>query len=297
MIKLNQSGVRFVSNGHHYYLGDKELQGITSTLIRRAFPGDYDNIPEAVLKKAAERGSNVHEVIELYEDLGTMTNMPELRNYITIMDENHLEHVASEYLVSDGERYCTAIDHVFEDENGNIVIVDVKTTYEKHYDKVALQLSICKRFFEKQNPGLKVSKCALIWLRGEQYEYRELMPWADEILDELFKADAENSTFDIEKTYGDLPTRFAQVEEEVARLEMTVKAAQERQKELKQGLYDLMEEHNVKSFTGSKVKLTRVLPTESITFDSKAFKEEHEDLYKEYSKKTKKAGSLRITLI
>lgn len=297
MIELKPSGVRFVSDSHQYFLDDVELQGITSTLVNRAFPNDYKDIPEDVLRRAAERGSNVHETIELYEDLGAMSDLPELRSYCAIMDENKLEHIASEYIVTDRVRYASAIDHVFVDENGGIVIADVKTTYDKHYEKVALQLSIYKRFFELQNPGLKVAKCALIWLRGEAYEYRELMPWADEVLDMLFDADKNDKVFDIQATYGDLPTQFASVEEEVARLEIAVKAAQERQKELKQGLYDLMESHNVKSFTGSRVKLTRVLPSESTTFDSKAFKADHKDLYEQYTKKTTKAGSLRITLI
>lgn len=297
MIELKPSGVRFVSDTHQYFLGDVELQGITSTLVNRAFPNDYKDIPEDVLRRAAERGSNVHETIELYEDLGAMSDLPELRSYCTIMDENKLEHIASEYIVTDRVRYASAIDHVFVDKDGGIVIADVKTTYEKHYEKVALQLSIYKRFFELQNPGLKVAKCALIWLRGEAYEYRELMPWADEVLDMLFDADKNDKVFDIQAIYGDLPAQFASVEEEVARLEIAVKAAQERQKELKQGLYDLMESHNLKSFTGSRVKLTRVLPTESTTFDSKAFKADHKDLYEQYTKKTTKAGSLRITLI
>jgi len=297
VIELKPSGVRFVSDAHKYFLDDVELQGITSTLVNRAFPNDYKDIPEDVLRRAAERGSNVHETIELYEDLGAMSDLPELRSYCTIMDENKLEHIASEYIVTDRVRYASAIDHVFVDENGGIVIADVKTTYDKHYEKVALQLSIYKRFFELQNPGLKVAKCALIWLRGDAYEYRELMPWADEVLDMLFDADKNDKVFDIQATYGDLPAQFASVEEEVARLEIAVKAAHERQKELKQGLYDLMESHNVKSFTGSRVKLTRVLPSESTTFDSNAFKADHKDLYEQYTKKTTKAGSLRITLI
>ena len=58
-----------------------------------------------------------------------------------------------------------------------------------------------------------------------------------------------------------------------------------------------MEEHNVKSWSGSKVKLTRVLPTESETFDSKALKEAEPEVYKKYIKKTKRAGSLKVTLV
>jgi len=76
-----------------------------------------------------------------------------------------------------------------------------------------------------------------------------------------------------------------------------VKELQDRQKTLKEGLYSLMEEAGVKSWTGSKVKLTRVLPTTKTSFDSKAFKEAHPDLFKEFSKESTSAGSLRITVI
>ena len=86
------------------------------------------------------------------------------------------------------------------------------------------------------------------------------------------------------------------MEDEIAQLELAIKTAQERQKEMKEGLYALMEEYDVKSFTGSRVKLTRVLPTKSKSFDSTKFKKDHPELYSQYIKEVEKAGSLRITL-
>jgi predicted phage-related endonuclease len=97
--------------------------------------------------------------------------------------------------------------------------------------------------------------------------------------------------------WGDFPVVFAQVEEEVAKIELALKEAKERQEELRNGLYEKMAEYDIKSYTGERIKLTRVLPTKSKTFDSTRFKEEHPDLYKEYQKETSKAGSLRITLV
>lgn len=296
MTELRQSPVRFFEDTHQYFLGEKELRGITSTLIQRAYPNTYEGIPEEVLAKAAERGKAIHVAIEDYEENFTLSDSRELENYVAIKENNHLSHLASEYIVSDEKHYASAIDHVYVDGNGEIVIADIKTTSTRHYENVSLQLSIYKRFFELQNPGLKVSRGALIWLRGEESEYRELPFWADEMLDELIEADLADTNFDITKTYGELPRVFADVEEELARIELAVKVAQERQKELKQGLYDLMEKNNVKSFTGSRIKLTRILPTKSITFDSKTFKEAHPDMYKEFCKETEKTGSLRITL-
>lgn len=297
MIQLATSPVRFIEEEHRYLLGEKELRGITSTLVKRAFPDTYKGVDEATLARAAKRGADIHKAIEAYETDFVLNDCTELKNYVAIKEHNHLTHIAAEYIVSDTENYASAIDHVFVDGHGEIVIADIKTTSVKHYENVALQLSIYKHLFELQNPQLKVSRGALIWLRGSESEYRELSFWADEMLDELIYADLHDEAFDVAKTYGNLPQMFANVEEEIANIEMGIKVAQERQKELKKGLYDLMEKHNVKSFSGSRVKLTRVLPTSSVTFDTKAFKEQYPDLYEDFSKETQKAGSLRITVI
>lgn len=298
MIELVQSPVVFDEQAHRYWLGEKELRGITSTLVDKAFPyaEEYGNVDPEVVKRAAERGSAVHAAIQRYEEDGTFSTIPEIESYVTIKELDGLTHVASEYIVSDLVRFASAIDLVMTDNGGGIVLVDIKTTYKRNYEKTALQLSIYRRFFEAQNPGLKVAKIAMLWLRGEQSEFKELHPWVEEALDDLFRAEADNIPYDITSTYGDLPTVFAQVEDEVARLEEEAAQVKARQEELRKGLYQLMEANNVKKFTGTRVALSRVLPTEATTFDSKAFKADHPDLYKQYCKKTTKAGSLRVTI-
>ena len=298
MIELRQSPVVFDEAAHRYWLGEKELHGITSTLVNRAFPfeDDYGQVDPEVLRKAAERGHNIHAAIQRFEDDGDFAALPEMESYIDIKEREGLTHEASEYIVSDEETYASAIDLVMTDRCGDIVLADIKTTYDKHYDKTALQLSIYKRFFERQNPGLKVSRIAMIWLRGDQSEFRELHPWAEEALDGLFEADAEGHCFDIKSTYGDLPTVFAQVEDEIARLEAIAADVKARQEELRKGLYALMEQNNVKKFTGARVMLSRVLPTETTTFDTKALKAEMPEVWEKYARKTAKAGSLRVTI-
>ena len=301
---LKQSPVTFESTSHTYHLGDKELKGVTSSLVKRAYPDTYrkpDNYTEEqwqeILANAAAKGSNMHETIELHDELGVVSDMPELQNYIKLKQQYGLEVVATEYVVSDEKKYATAVDKVMMRPDGGIILVDFKRTYDLHIPNVTLQQSICKRFFEQQNPDLKVAAIFVLWLRDDKMRFEELTPWADEALDLLIDADIKDMPFDIAQTYGDLPVKFAEVESEVARLEVAVKAAQERQKELKQGLYDLMEQYNVKSWSGSRVKLTRVLPSKKTTFDSKSFKEKHPDLFKEFSKESTTAGSLRITVV
>lgn len=301
---LRQSPVRFESATHQYWLGDKELKGVTSTLVRRAYPDTYKRPDkyteeewEEILANAAAKGSNVHETIELYDELGAMSDIPELQSYIRIKEENNLTVLATEYVVSDEKDYATAVDKVLVKPDGSIILVDFKRTSTLHLENVTCQQSICKRFFEMQNPDLKVAEIYVMWLREDKSRFEKLTPWADEALDLLIAADKEDKSFNIQATYGNLPATFAQVEDEVARIETEVKQMQEKQKLLKEGLYKLMEDANVKSWTGSKVKLTRVLPTTSKSFDAKRFEAEHPELYKEYLKETTRTGSLKITVV
>lgn len=297
MITLRESGVLFNKASHRYHLDGKVLQGITSTLVRRAYPDTYKDIPEEKLMRAASRGTAIHQAIEDYEEQSILSDKAELMSYVRIKESNGLEHVASEYLVTDGERYASAIDHVFVDAEGNIILADIKTTSEKHYENVACQLSIYKRFFEQQNPSLKVTKIVLIWLRGEKEEYRELQPWEDEWLDALFLADAEDKPFDINITYGDLPDKVAAAEDEIVRIESTISELTEKSKAIKADMYKLLERYNKPSYTGARVRLTKVLPTEKESFDTAKFKAEHPDMYAQYLKKTTTSGSLRITIL
>lgn len=296
MIELKDSGVVFDPVEHKYWLGEKELKGVTSTLVERAFPYDeeYGHIDKRVVRAAAQVGTSIHEKIEAYETKDEFDDIPELLSYIRIKEEHHLAHVASEYTVTDYERYASRIDHVLMGEDG-IVLVDIKTTYKRNYEKTACQLSVYKRLFERQNPGLKVAKIAMIWLRNDLSEYRELKPWADEALDGLFEADKEGVRYDIVKTYGDLPALFAKFEDAVRQVRATKKDATEKEKEILRMFYDVMYDKGVKKFSGETLSMTLVLPTETTTFDTKAFKEDYPELYERYCVKTQKAGSVRIT--
>jgi len=299
--ELKESGVVFNAEDHTYFLGDKQLQGITSTLIHRAFPHDYDGVSEEKLRERAAYGHQVHEMLEFCITNGLDSDMPEWKMFKFMMVDHELTVIRTEYIVTDYSDYASPIDIVAMRDDGSIVLIDIKTNYAAPIEKATPQLSWYKRHFEKMNPDLKVSQLAVVWVRndakrGELSGYYPITPWADEALDLLIEADKKDKPFDIQKTYGNLPAQFASVENEVASIETQVKALQERQKELKQGLYDLMTENNIKSWTGSKVKLTRVLPTKKTSFDSKAFKADHPDLFKEYSKESESAGSLRITV-
>ena len=135
-MKLIDSGVVFNPEPHTYFLEGKELYGITSMLSRQLFPHKYD-IPEGIseedwekrLGDAADRGHLIHSKIELYDQIG-VEDTEEIKNYKKIKKSHGLKTIANEYLVTDREYYASAIDLVFEENDGSISLGDIKTTYK-----------------------------------------------------------------------------------------------------------------------------------------------------------------------
>lgn len=295
--KLNPSIVRFDADKHEYWLGEKQLKGITSgSLVGRVKPDKYAGVSEEKLKERAAYGTMIHELIELYEDMGAESDNEDVLHYIKMKKEHGLIHLASEYVVSDGERYASPIDHVFMREDGGIVLVDIKRTYKLDEESVTYQLSIYKRFFEMQNPHLKVVELAAMWLHGYEYAYRVVQPVSEDVIDYLIECDIEDKPFDVTAAFSTLPTVVADVEKEVAKKMREIAERNEEIDELKKGLYDIMEQHGIKSFRGNVITLTRVLPHTSKKFDSAAFKKDYPQTYDEYSKDSHTKGFLKITV-
>lgn len=302
-VKLTKSPVVFDEDAHRYFLGDKELQGVTSTLVRRAFPDKYRDVNTETLAKAAEKGKELHRIIEFHDTFGTSAEEhedPRIASYERLKEQYGMTTIANEYLVSDEEHYASSVDIVMLNGKGEICLIDVKTTYTLDQESTRLQLSIYRRFFERQNPRLKVASIYVIWLPNKDTsmaEMRQLKMVDDDTIDRLIEADLADESFDITESYGDLPEKLMSVEDEVIRIERMTKELKERQDVLEKGLYDTMSQYDVKSFKGQKIMITRVLPTVSESLDSKRLKEEMPDVYARYIKKSNRAGSLKITIL
>lgn len=300
---LVKSPVVFDHEHHRYFLGDKELKGVTSTLIKTAYPDTY-KVPEGmseekwmeVLAEAARKGSALHTNIETYENFGT-EDTEEVSWYVKAKEEHGLIHLASEYLVSDEESYASMIDHVFTNEQDDIILVDIKRTSKLHEDNVRLQLSIYKRFFEKQNPTLRVSKIAVMWFNSGKVTYKEFKPWSDEELDNLFFADMIGTHYNAPaETQETLPSEFVDVQRQLANIELKMREYKKFQEAYKSQLLLLMEEHGIKKFKGDVISLTYVASTTRENFNTKAFKEEYPDLYNLYKTTSEVKSSIKITI-
>lgn len=295
MTKLNQVPVLFNQEEHTYTntLTGKMLQGITSTLIHRLFPNKYSNIPRAILDRAAERGSIIHEEIELAETIGIEPLTEEGKGYLKLKDEHGLKFLASEYTVSDLEHYATNIDAIYDVEDNVVDIADFKTTSKFDKESVSWQLSVCAYFLELNNPHIEVRNLFGIWLRGDIARMIPVERRSDDEVKSLIEADLNGMEIDFTPK---LPDYIRENETALYLIGKRIKELTEEYESIKSEILRKMIEHKDKSFDTGNVLITAVAPSVRTSFDSKRFAAEHEELAKQYIKTTETKESLKLTL-
>lgn len=299
-ITLAEPKVTFIEESHQYFLGKKELKGVTGTLIKKAFPDTYKNIPESVLMKAAERGGLMHNTFETFcsifdADINKYPNpTEELQAFHSMLVAYDLHYVASEYLVTDGENFASAIDGVFANNEENIYLVDYKRTNTLHYDNVSLQLSIYAKWFEEQNPGLKVKEIVCMWFNKGHSKFQPLPRVSDEQIDELINA---YLTDDADYQYKvEVPEQFSALEQEYRLITARIDAMKIVQDDLKEKIMKMMEANKQKSIKTNIGTYSYVAATTKKTFDTKLFKDTEPEHYEFYLKDTTTKPSIRIKL-
>nr|DAE09311.1 MAG TPA: Mitochondrial genome maintenance exonuclease 1, DNA complex, DNA exonuclease [Podoviridae sp. ct5cR14] len=299
-ITLNVPIVTFIEESHQYFIGKKELKGVTGTLIKKAFPDTYKNIPESVLKKAAERGGLIHNTFETFcsifdADIKQYPNpTEELQAFHSMLVAYDLHYVASEYLVTDGENFASAIDGIFADNEGNIYLVDYKTTATLHYDNVSLQLSIYAKWFEEQNPDLKVKEIVCMWFKNGQSKFQPLPRVADYQIDDLinaYLADDADYQYKVE-----VPEQFSALEQEYRLITARMDALKIKQDDVKEQIMKMMEANKQKSIKTNIGSYSYVESTTKRTLDTKLFKEKYPNAYERLTKVSISKPSIRIKL-
>ena len=297
MMKLQDSGVSFDAEAHRYFLNGNELSGITGILHKHIFPDQYKDIPQFILDRAAERGTMVHESIELLDaGFEPAESTPEIENYKRIKADNGLKTIANEYIVTDGEHFASGIDLVFTNGGKNIILADIKTTSVLNKEYVAWQLSIYAYFFELQNPDLKVSKLYALWLRGDKSEFAEVERIDTAIVKDLLQCEVEGRKFinPLAKADAKVPAEIKNAEMAVYTLVTQIKELTEQKKQLSDGLLKLMQDNDVKSFKGEHITLSRKAASTREDIDKKKLKEEYPEVYAACVKTTNISESLQI---
>lgn len=297
MIELNPSNVVFTPEDHRYFLNRKELSGITGLIKSQLFADKYANIPQFVLDRAAERGTMIHEHIELYDaGFEPKENTPELNSYKRIKADYGLKTLANEYIVSDNKHFASGIDLVFTNGGKNVILADIKTTSVLDKEYVRWQLSIYAYLFELQNPELKVSKLYALWLRGDKSEFVEVERIDTEIVKELLQCEVEGKQFvnPLAKTEQTVPAEIKNAEMAVYTIITQIKELDAKKKELSKGLLKLMQDNDVKTYKGEHITLSRKAASTRKDIDKKKLKEEYPEAYAACMKITNVNESLQI---
>ena len=245
----------------------------------------------------------------------------ELETYIR--HKEGFRPIANEYTVSDEEQYASNIDNVWEKiATGGDWLVDTKTNNLDYYPggKEALklylswQLSIYAYMYERQT-GRKVEGLAANWLRHDEGEFWIIERQPDDFVEALLKH--TKATFNYGWKYewtGDpdmlsimkgtaLPANVQendivtkQTIETITNLLRRAAEIEQAMDAFKKGLKAKMIENGITQFDCDGFKATISASSIVTTFDSKKFKQDHPDLYHEYSKQSARAGSFTIKL-
>jgi len=299
MTELAKCGVVFNQESHTYHLGDKQLGGITP-IVKWMFPDTYGNVSQDVLEKAAERGSFIHENIELADSLGVTTRQcPEALEYVKLRDEWGLKALENEYLITDGKDLASSIDIVFDD----LSLADIKCTSKVHVDNVRLQLSIYAYLFEKMNKGLKAKRLLVVWLPKEQYGKPKIIEverikTADikKILTAYLAGEPNTAFLPLFGQKNELQVVGKDVLLQIDTVERQMAELAKKQKELRETLRTAMELNGVTKWETDYFKVSLGKDGTSTKFDAKRYQSEHPDLCAPYMVETATKGRFTFTL-
>ena len=305
-IELKDSGVLFNKELHEYWLGNKQLSGITGMLQRQLFPDEFDGIPDNLLREAARYGTEVHESIEMFDTSWLNDGTQEVKDYISLCNENGLVHERSEYTVTDGENWASNIDKVYRISDDTFSLGDIKTygtmTSEK-IEKARWQLSIYAYFFELQNKGASVDKLFIIHLRNKEktdgtFDHRaEILPVeriSSQTCKELLDADLQGKQF--VNPYS-IPDKYKEKESYIRRLIRTKNETEAELSRLKSEILQDMEAIGARTWETGTMRLTRKMPSVRTSFNAAKFKEDHPEIdFTPYERTSNVSGSLLIAV-
>lgn len=303
-IELINNGVLFKEDEHEYWLGDKQLFGITQAIQRQVAGQEYDNCPEYLIKRAGEYGSGVHKSIERLINEFQHDGTVEVEDFRSLTKGMNIEFC--EYNVSDLEHWSSNIDLVTRLSDTEFGLCDIKTysnakLTKSQLTKARYQLSIYAYLFELQNKGAIVKELTVIHIcnkikkDGTINHVAELVP-IDRIPSDICKAllDADCKGEQFQNPY-DLPKEVSSKVKRIIKLIQTKKEAEEELNFIKKDIFETMIFLDVNNWRGEGISITRTSDTTRSSFDLASFKKAFPDLpYENYIKTSNVAGSLKI---
>jgi hypothetical protein len=184
-------------------------------------------------------------------------------------------------------------------------LYDIKTTDKLNREYLSWQLSIYAYLFELQNPTLKAGALYGCHLRDGKANVIQVERINSEIIADFLCAAADNLPWSnpleriddtLLKDQATQLARLAEIEDYLADFKARAKAMEDEKAKLTEGLLDIMEQRNVKTYKTDRLTLTRIDAHTSPKFDSTTFKRDYPQMYERYVKESQVKRSLRIAI-
>lgn len=283
---------------HTYFCEGKELIGVTTLLKNHGLGADYSSIPDSVLAKAAKRGTEIHEIIERYdngealEQLSTgysVGAIAALKAYISL----NTQVIASEYLVSDNTLVASKIDKVFTDYS----LADIKTTSTLHTEAVQWQLSIYAYLFELQNPYIKVPHLYAIHIRDNRARIQEVNRISDDEIIRLFDCELTGIHFrKPESVIIPEQSKIIRIENEMVRLKSAIAELEDIRKKIYDDIYQQMTYSNQTKIENEQIMISLIKPATRTSIDGPMLRELYPEIAEQCTKVSPVKGSIRIKI-
>lgn len=285
--------LEFNEEKHEYTLDGKKLISVTQLMQKHGLAPSYAGVSTEVLNAKAERGSLIHKEIEDFNKKGEIGFTDEMAQYKAFIEKNNVRVKASE-LQLHNDIVAGTCDLILNYGDGCNVIADIKTTYTLHLESVSWQLSIYA--YLTQNPTIKKGQ-AFHFNKDGKLNVVDIPLKPMEEIERLMECERNGEIYKYEVAINDDQImEIAELEELIKMLDGQVKAAKQKQDELKGALLQEMESRGLKSFEKGNLKITYVAPSTRATLDSKAIKEQYPAIYEANLKTTEIKASLKITL-
>lgn len=149
--KINDDILEFDEDGHIYLVNGVVVPSV-SQLLNFKFKNKYEGVSERVLKRAADKGTELHEAIEMYCRFGLEKDLVELRNFKFLQKQYNFEVVENEVpiIIYYRKKPVAAgrLDLVLK-EGKDLILADIKRTSVLDKEYLGYQLNLYKIGYEQ----------------------------------------------------------------------------------------------------------------------------------------------------
>jgi hypothetical protein len=198
LLKIDNDELIFDEETHTYWYDGKKCISVTQ-ILHTINPDKYKGIDSEVLKKAANRGNEIHNAIEVYETLGLeREDLKEFRDYQFLKKYYKFKVVAVEKPILiryKGLVVAGRLDGILKEpteEGERTCLYDIKTTSQLDLEYLSKQESLYKYGLNQIDSDINIDGLRAIHLRKGVRKYVVIEQCdAEEILEEYIRIKEE----------------------------------------------------------------------------------------------------------